>query len=146
MRLWTVHPRYLDSQGLVTLWREALLAQAVLRGRTRGYRHHPQLDRFRAAAAPRSAINAYLAEVLAEARRRGYAFDARKVGPVRVRSRLACNVGQLDYEWRHLMRKLRARSPAVHRRWRGTAAPEAHPLFRLHPGGIEPGDRPQGSR
>jgi hypothetical protein len=48
MRLWTIHPRYLDSQGLVALWREALLARAVLRGETRGYRHHPQLIRFRA--------------------------------------------------------------------------------------------------
>jgi hypothetical protein len=37
---------YLDGRGLVALWREALLAQAVLRGRTRGYRH-PQLARFR---------------------------------------------------------------------------------------------------
>ena len=62
MRLWTIHPRYLDPQGLVALWREALLARAVLRGQTHGYRHHPQLDRFRAHDAPRSAINAYLAE------------------------------------------------------------------------------------
>jgi hypothetical protein len=37
MRLWTLHPRYLDSQGLVALWREGLLAQAVLRNRTRGF-------------------------------------------------------------------------------------------------------------
>ena len=61
MRLWTLHPRYLDPQGLVALWREALLARAVLRGEIRGYRHHPQLDRFRAQAAPVSALNAYLA-------------------------------------------------------------------------------------
>ena len=39
-------------QGLVALWREALLARAVLRGKTRGYRHHPQLHRFRASATP----------------------------------------------------------------------------------------------
>jgi hypothetical protein len=43
MRLWSLHPQYLDPQGLVALWREALLAQAVLRGKTRGYKHHPQL-------------------------------------------------------------------------------------------------------
>ena len=46
MRLWSLHPKYLDARGLVALWREALLAQAVLRGETRGYRHHPQLARF----------------------------------------------------------------------------------------------------
>ncbi|HEU5178767.1 MAG TPA: pyrimidine dimer DNA glycosylase/endonuclease V, partial [Burkholderiales bacterium] len=32
MRLWSLHPKYLDARGLVALWREALLAQAVLRG------------------------------------------------------------------------------------------------------------------
>src|SRR5690606_10288867 len=83
MRLWSIHPKYLDAKGLVALWREALLARAVLRGRTRGYRHHPQLDRFRSHASPRSAINAYLAAVHAEASARGYAFDRAKVGPVR---------------------------------------------------------------
>ena len=39
MRLWSLRPKYLDSQGLVALWREGLLAQAVLRGKTRGYRN-----------------------------------------------------------------------------------------------------------
>ena len=75
MRLWTLHPKYLDPQGLVALWREALLAKAVLRGETRGYRHHPQLLRFQAHAAPRSAINAYLAAIHDEASERGYSFD-----------------------------------------------------------------------
>ena len=67
MRLWSVHPRYLDAQGLVAIWREALLARAVLRGATKGYRHHPQLERFRAHASPRYAICAYLSAIQAEA-------------------------------------------------------------------------------
>ncbi len=141
MRLWTLHPRYLDPQGLVALWREALLARAVLRGETRGYRHHPQLHRFQAHAAPRSAINAYLALVLAEADSRGYAFNRSKIGPVRGQPRIAGTVGQLQYEWRHLMRKLRARNPAYYRRWRGTATPEPHPLFRIRSGPVEPWER-----
>lgn len=33
MRLWTLHPKYLDTKGLVALWREALLAQKVLQGK-----------------------------------------------------------------------------------------------------------------
>ncbi len=130
MRLWTVHPRYLDPQGLVALWREALLAKAVLRGETRGYRHHPQLARFRAHGAPRSAINAYLAAVYAEASSRGYDFDRRKIGPVRRVAPIAATRGQIAYEWRHLMRKLRQRNPALYRRWRETSSPEFHPLFR----------------
>ena len=75
MRLWTLHPQYLDAAGLVALWREALLARAVLRGQTVGYRHHPQLDRFLASDSPRSAINRYLAAVHSESQARGYRFD-----------------------------------------------------------------------
>ena len=78
MRLWTVHPRHLDAAGLVALWREALLARAVLRGRTKGYRHHPQLARFREQARPISCVNHYLAAVYDESLRRGYAFARSK--------------------------------------------------------------------
>ena len=130
MRLWTIHPRYLDAPGLVALWREALLAKAVLRGETRGYRHHPQLARFRAHAAPRAAINAYLAAVHAEATARGYEFDRRKIGPVRRVARVAATSGQIDHEWRHLMRKLYVRNRALHRRWCRSRRAECHPLFR----------------
>jgi len=141
MRLWTLHPKYLDPQGLVALWREALLARAVLRGRTKGYRHHPQLERFKSHAAARSAMNAYLAAVHAEAGRRGYAFDARKLGPVRGRPRIPAQSGQLAHEWRHLLRKLRARNPAIYRRWRGLALPDCHPVFRIVPGPVEGWER-----
>src|ERR1044071_7640406 len=105
MRLWSVHPRYLDPQGLVALWREALLARAVLRGATDGYRHHPQLERFRSHPLPRYAINAYLNAIHNEASSRRYAFDRGKVGPVRSIESIAVTRGQLEYEWQHLLRK-----------------------------------------
>jgi len=141
MRLWTFHPKYLDPQGLVALWREALLARAVLRGETKGYRHHPQLLRFQAHASPKSAINAYLAAVLAEAEARGYSFNRVKVGPVRGRVRISSTAGQAAYEWKHLMRKLRARNPALHRKWRGTESPESHPIFKIVAGPVEHWER-----
>ena len=141
MRLWTLHPKYLDAQGLVALWREALLARAVLRGQTRGYRHHPQLIRFQEHGAPRSAINLYLGGILEEARSRRYAFDARKAGPVRSRARIEAATGQLEFEWEHLMRKLRARSPAIYRLWRTERAPEAHPIFRVRRGPVAEWER-----
>ena len=47
MRLWSLHPKYMDSKGLVALWREGLLARAVLKGQTNGYINHPQLIRFK---------------------------------------------------------------------------------------------------
>jgi len=135
MRLWTLHPRFLDAKGLVALWREALLAQAVLRGLTRGYRHHPQLDRFREHGTPRSAINAYLRAVHDESLQRSYRFDATKVGPVRSSATIVATVGQLDYEWEHLLRKLRARSPDDYRRLEALR-PQAHPLFSIVEGPV----------
>lgn len=131
MRLWTLHPRYLDAQGLVALWREALLARAVLRGRTDGYRQHPQLRRFRSCTSPRTAINRYLALVYAEARSRGYAFDRSKLGRGGSGQRILATDAQLQYEWQWLLTKLRQRSPSLYRRHLEVSAPEAHSLFRV---------------
>lgn len=142
MRLWSLHPRYLDRQGLVALWREALLARAVLCGRTQGYRHHPQLERFRAHASPRLAICAYLGAIEAEAARRGYRFDRRKAGPQADVAPIAVTRGQLASEWQHLLRKLAQRSPAQYRRLRRIASPACHPLMRRRrSGAIEPWER-----
>jgi hypothetical protein len=141
MRLWSVHPRYLDAQGLVALWREALLARAVLGGKTVGYRHHPQLRRFRDHPQPRAAICAYLGAVHAEALSRGYQFDATKIGRLRAVEPLRVTRGQVEYEWRHLLAKLAARSPAHYRRWRSVRSPDCHPLLRRRPGRIETWER-----
>lgn len=136
MRLWSLHPKYLDPQGLVALWREALLARAVLRGETRGYRHHPQLERFREQAAPLSAISAYLRVIHDEATARGYSFDRSKVGVARRQLVIPVTRGQLAHEWEHFLNKLAARNPALHERWRATDAPECHPLFHPGPGPV----------
>lgn len=137
MRLWSLHPRYLDHKGLVALWREALLARAVLQGKTRGYRHHPQLYRFRAHPTPRLAISAYLGAVHAEAVQRGYSFDAGKIGARRTAKPIPVTSGQIAHEWEHLLRKLSLRSPEHYRRWRSTSLPECHPLMRPRLGQIE---------
>lgn len=136
MRLWSLHPRYLDAQGLVALWREALLAQAVLRGKSKGYKHHPQLERFRSHRTPRLAINAYLGSVHAEAVARGYDFDHSKIGPIRALPRILVTDGQLLHEWKHLLRKLSRRSPALYSRWRNIPKPAHHPLFRVRQGSV----------
>lgn len=120
---------YLDPKGLVALWREALLAKAVLRGETRGYTHHPQLQRFQAHPQPRLAMNAYLAAVHAEATQRGYSFDGTKVGPLREVEPIRVTRGQLAYEWQHLQNKLAIRSPEVLARWHRVRTPSSHPLF-----------------
>jgi hypothetical protein len=144
MRLWSLHPRYLDPQGLVALWREALLAKAVLRGETRGYLRHPQLERFRAHPQPRLAMNAYLAAIYEEAVRRGYSFDRSRLGPVRSIQPIAVGSGQLAYEWRHLRRKLTMRNPAVLALWSELARPACHPLFQRQPGPVASWERLEG--
>jgi len=145
MRLWSLHPRYLDPQGLVALWREALLARAVLSGNTRGYRNHPQLERFHCQAAPRSAISSYLRGIHAEAAARGYSFDRSKIGRVRIQALIPVTAGQVQHEWHHLLQKLAVRNRALHERWRSIDAPECHPLFCLQPGPIESWERLNGT-
>jgi hypothetical protein len=138
VRLWTLHPKYLDAPGLTAAWREALLARHVLLGRTRGYRNHPQLDRFRAEARPVAAINSFLAAIHAESLARGYSFDASKVGRTKRTGTMPETRGQLRYEWNHLLAKLRARDPLRYRALRGIKGPSPHPLFRIVAGTIQP--------
>jgi hypothetical protein len=141
MRLWTLHPKYLDRAGLVALWREALLAQAVLRGETCGYRNHPQLIRFRNHAEPLETIGAYLTEVFCEAVRRGYRFNPAKIGPCRELPAIRVTRGQLLYERNHLLRKLILRDSAACRILTETGEPDPHPLFRICEGGVETWER-----
>ena len=136
MRLWTLHPQYLDAQGLVALWREALLAQKVLLGQTCGYRNHPQLARFRALHDPVAGIASYLAGVHAEALRRNYRFDAAKIVAPRWPEQIETTTGQLAYEWAHLCRKLAVRDPLRLAEFSNLKVPEAHPLFRIVEGAI----------
>ncbi|ALX66889.1 pyrimidine dimer DNA glycosylase/endonuclease V [Microbacterium sp. XT11] len=136
MRIWSLHPRYLDRQGLVACWRESLLAQAVLAGRTVGYTRHPQLERFRSAADPVAAIGAYLTAVADEAAGRGYRFDRSRVdtADVRLGEHLTVTTGQLRIEWLHLRGKLAVRDPDRLALWDGVRDPEPHPLFRVEAG------------
>lgn len=151
MRLWSLHPSLLDRQGLVACWREALLAQAVLRGRTRGYTRHPQLQRFQVHPEPHAAIAEYLEGLLQESRQRGYRFSAEKIEHPHLAAAaegraereqssvelIPVTTGQLALEWEHLRGKLVQRSPA----WLAEELPEhslsAHPLFVVVPGEAE---------
>lgn len=125
----------------MALWREALLAQSVLRGETRGYRNHPQLDRFKNHSAPLAAISVYLKAIYAEAGMRGYAFDKSKIKPTRKTVILTVTSGQMAYEWTHLLAKLKERNPALYQKWLAIEVPEAHPMFKLRAGGVEAWER-----
>jgi hypothetical protein len=142
MRLWSVHPSLLDQKGLVALWREALLAQKVLQGQTKGYRSHPQLDRFRQSRTPLTMISAYLWAVHDEANRRGYSFDSSKIARRRQPKSLTVTQGQLEFELRHLKAKLRQRDSRRYRELRRILEITPHPLFTVVAGEMEPWERP----
>jgi len=134
MRLWSLHPSELDGVGLVALWREGLLAQKVLLGETKGYRFHPQLERFRNTKDPVAAISTYLWAVVDEASVRGYRFEASKIARKRGRTSIQVARGQLEYEREHLRRKLRIRNREKLRTL-GVEI-EAHPMVRVVAGGV----------
>lgn len=114
MRLWSFAPKYLDVRGLVAQWREALLAQQVLTGRTKGYRGHPQLIRFQNTADPLVSIGAYLQTIQKEAEVRGYIFDSNKIlfPALDPSSPILIPLGQLNYERKLLLHKQRERDHA----------------------------------
>ena len=142
MRIWSLHPKYLDVKGLVALWRETLLVQNVLLGKTKGYKNHPQLDRFKSQPDPMAVIGYYLLDVYNEAVARDYNFNKDKI---------ACqdeNVGkvtvkkdQLGHEFNHLKKKLKTRDPKKYQEISEVATPSTHPLFRVTEGQVEDWER-----
>ncbi len=137
MRIWSIHPKYLDSKGLVALWRETLLAKHVLEGKTKGYRNHPQLTRFKQLKKPTEAISQYLQAVYLEAKRRGYNFNETKFNPNFKPTTLNVTTGQLNYERTHLLNKLLTRDPQRHSSLINVKKLEPHPLFQITEGDIE---------
>jgi hypothetical protein len=137
MRIWSLHPKYLDTKGLLACWRETLLAKAVLNGNTKGYQNHPQLARFKTNDDPLNAINAYLAEIWTESQKRGFVFDKSKIDWNYKQVLIHVNDGQLAYELQHLLKKLEIRDPAKHKLLKDIQKAEVHPVFKIVTGGIE---------
>jgi hypothetical protein len=137
MRLWSLHPSLLDSAGLVALWRETLLAQKVLQGKTKGYKFHPQLDRFKKCKDPVSAIALYLTAIHEESVERGYSFDKSKIGTAKSKMKIPVTAGQIDYEFTHLKRKLKTRDPDKLRDIKLIKNIPVHPMFRKVSGELE---------
>ncbi len=136
MRLWTLHPKYLDPTGLTALWREALLAQAALRGQTKAYACHPQLFRFQATRTPVRCVAEYLRVIHGEGKRRGYKFDSGKIARGGHVEPLVATEGQLRFEWAHLLEKLRQRNPGWLKEVESVLRVEPHPLFKIVRGGV----------
>ena len=146
MRLWSIHPNYLDATGIVALWRESLLARAVLQGSTRGYRNHPQRVRFRETEDPQAAIACYLRGVCDESKLRSYHFDETKIPDIYGDIKIAVGTRQAAFEWGHLMGKLKERDPRRHESYKEITAPDVHPMFYLVAGDVAPWEKGAGER
>ena len=138
MRLWSIHPKYLDTKGLLGLWRESLLAQKVLLGETKGYKNHPQLIRFKQTKDPILYIGTYLYYVYLEGERRGYKFDKSKIIKYDLNiEKIPIKEGQVKYEFNHLLKKLKERDYKKYEEIKDLKNIEVHPIFYIIPGGIE---------
>jgi len=137
MRLWSIHPEYLDAKGLVALWREALLAQNVLLGNTKGYKKHPQLKRFKNTSNPIGAIASYLRSIIDEADRRDYNFNRSKIVNKKNNSRIPVTSGQIEYEFKHLLGKLNERDPDSFKQLKTVNKIKVNQIFKEVRGKIE---------
>ncbi len=136
MRLWSLHPRYLDRMGLLAVWREGLLAKNVLLGKTKGYKHHPQLLRFQTVNVPLDAINFYLQIIYEEAENRTYKFSLNKLLITPNQIKINVTIGQINYEKQHLLKKLKVRDIPRHETLFNDENPSLHPIFNLVDGEI----------
>lgn len=147
MRLWSIHPEYLDTFGLVALWREGLLAQKVLIGQTKGYKNHPQLIRFKRQENPILYIGFYLYEIWKESQKRGYNFNQDKILIKPDKNflinfkEIKVSTEQLKFELKHLKNKINKRSPKDLERLKETEKISPHPLFIEYIGKIEDWER-----
>lgn len=137
MRIWSLHPKYLDPAGLVALWRETLLAKHVLEDKTKGYKNHPQLIRFKKTSKPTDAINQYLEEVFTEASLRGYNFNPDKFTKEYHPIQITVTNEQLKFEFNHLVNKLKKRNFVLYEKLLQIDTIEPHPLFEVIEGPIE---------
>jgi len=141
MRLWSLHPSYLDAKGLVACWREGLLARKVLDGKTKGYKNHPQLERFKKQLDPIKMLDSYLLAIYDEADRRGYNFNREKIGTGFSDTKIEVTEGQLEYEMDHLAEKLKARDPKKYEEIKQVVKPKANHIFQIVKGNVEPWER-----
>ena len=109
MRLWLIHPKYLDSIGLVALWRESLLAKKVLEGKTKGYKKHPELNKFKGKNQIKL-INSFLLEIFKESEKRGYSFNKNKIGNELTKQKKMIPKKEIEFEFQHLKNKLKKRN------------------------------------
>ncbi|EKD56253.1 MAG: hypothetical protein ACD_58C00246G0002 [uncultured bacterium] len=114
------------------------MAKNVLEGKIKGYKNHPQLERFKAQDNPLDYINAYLLDIYDEARARGYRFSREKIGLLKNNLKdIKVSNGQIDYEFEHLLKKLVERDKTRYNELKGLIKIVPHRLFTVVEGYVE---------
>lgn len=137
MRLWSISPEYMDSKGLVALWREALLAKSVLSGKTEGYKNHPQLYRFKEVKNPLNALDYYLSTIFNESVERGFHFNRKLINWSFNEIKIDVTRGQLKYEFNHYLKKIESRDNSKFIQLSEETFITPNPLFNVISGDIE---------
>lgn len=132
MRIWSIHPKYLDAKRLTAVWRETLLARAVLENKTQAYKNHSQLTRFKKQKNPKILINSYLYHIHQESIKRNYNFNKKLLKNSFTKKKIKVTIGQIKYELLHLKRKLK--NPEHLKKIK---IPEVNPIFKVTKGCIE---------
>lgn len=133
MLLWSLHPKYLDTKGLGAAWFEGLIARSTLTGKTEGWKHHPQLLRFKNQPDPVAAIDSYLEPVYREGIRRGFRYNPELFNPAAPPVRMAVSRTQLEAEYGRLLEKLKRRNPEKYDAIKDLKQVEPHPMFDVLP-------------
>lgn len=132
MRMWSFHPKYLDPKGFVAEWRETLLARNVLKGLTKGWVKHPQLNRFRKAKDRIGFINRYLYVIYEDSIRRNYNFDKSKLCYDFSNEVVEISKEDLINEWNVYLNKIKKRSNKLYITMKYIKIPELHPCFIIN--------------
>jgi hypothetical protein len=126
------------------LWREALLAQSIISGRTAAYRNHPQAIRVLEQEDPWGAMHDYLMGVWDEGHRRGYRYNRSRILQHDGHHPMDVPRGQVEYEAVLLRSKLEVRNPAYLNGLPPPGEVQPHPSIRVVDGGIAWWERPRG--
>lgn len=137
MRLRSIHPKYLDTKWLLAVWREWLLAKHVLEWKTKWYKNHPQLIRFKIYENSIGWINNYLSHILLESKNRWYKFDWSKVKFNKDQRIINVTKWQIAFEFKHLLKKLKSRTPIKYKEIKDIKEIETHPTFKIIEWNIE---------
>lgn len=134
MRIWTLHPRYLDDATLREAWRDGLAARRRLVAGSKGRPTDPLIHAIAACKHPVRVIDAYLSHLHQEAQRRGKAFDRSRIDGARAGAGFAVDSERVRDDWDQLMARMAEREPARHERQAELRRPHCHPAFKRIPG------------